>query len=207
MAYINITGDTDGDLHDAAMHNNKFGAIASVLNGNINKDNLANPHSIYTMTFAGGPGEVQNPATVLSESWAELTSSTSAVPSSNTHSNTNSAYQVLMPSWVKVNNASTIVSCHLNWIASNAPPASVNNVGYLQLASSLTGSYSTTLCTGVSLNWKNAAPLMRESALTINSAGIPAGSYIRFVINNSSVNAYYPPKMTLTLTLKTDHVN
>ena len=35
MAYITIPGDSDGDLHDAAMHNSKFGAIASVLNATL----------------------------------------------------------------------------------------------------------------------------------------------------------------------------
>ena len=48
MGYINLTGDSNGDLHDAEMHNAKFGAIASVLNGNVDRDNLAAPLSFLT---------------------------------------------------------------------------------------------------------------------------------------------------------------
>ena len=51
MAYITITGDSDGDLHDAEMHNSKFGAIASVLNGNIDLENLTNPKSSQILLF------------------------------------------------------------------------------------------------------------------------------------------------------------
>ena len=51
MTYINLTGDSDGDLHTAAMHNAKFGAIASVLNGNIDANNLAAPQSYLTWTL------------------------------------------------------------------------------------------------------------------------------------------------------------
>ena len=52
MAYITITGDSDGDLHTAAMHNSKFGAIASVINGNIGPDNLTNPNSELIFVFS-----------------------------------------------------------------------------------------------------------------------------------------------------------
>ena len=41
MGLITLTGDSDGDLHTAALHNAKFGAIASVLNGNVDHANLA----------------------------------------------------------------------------------------------------------------------------------------------------------------------
>ena len=56
MGYINLTGDSNGDLHDAEMHNAKFGAIASVLNGNIDSDNLAAPQSVFTWSFGTGFG-------------------------------------------------------------------------------------------------------------------------------------------------------
>ena len=56
MAYINITGDSDGDLHTAAMHNSKFGAIASVLNGNVDHDNLTYPRSLLTWNITTNKG-------------------------------------------------------------------------------------------------------------------------------------------------------
>jgi len=54
MAYISIPADSDGDLHDANMHNNKFNTIADKINGNIDHDNLAFPQSIYTWNFSAG---------------------------------------------------------------------------------------------------------------------------------------------------------
>ena len=56
MGFITLTGDSDGDLHTAALHNNKFGAIASVLNGNVDRDNLAAPQSILNWSFGTGFG-------------------------------------------------------------------------------------------------------------------------------------------------------
>ncbi len=51
MGYITLTGDSDGDLHTAALHNEKFGAIASVLNGNVDHDNLKYPKAMFTWEF------------------------------------------------------------------------------------------------------------------------------------------------------------
>ena len=209
MAFINITGDSDGDLHTAALHNNKFGAMASLLNGNIDKDNLANPQNIYTMTFSGGPGTqlVTGPAND-SESWVSIASLTSATADSNTHSTVNGDVQCLFPSWVKMINASTLVSCHLNYLATSAasatgPPAFV---AYLQSSATLTGTYDTVHATSGTLNWNHASFLMRDDTFTINSAAIAANRYIRMVVVNPGANSFYPPKMTLTLTFKTYHV-
>lgn len=56
MGFITLTGDSDGDLHTAALHNNKFGAIASVLNGNVDRDNLAAPQSLLHWSCRTGFG-------------------------------------------------------------------------------------------------------------------------------------------------------
>ena len=42
----------NGDLHNAEMHNAKFGAIASVINGNIDSDNLAAPQSYLNWSIS-----------------------------------------------------------------------------------------------------------------------------------------------------------
>ena len=208
MAYINITGDSDGDLHDAAMHNNKFGAIASVLNGNISAENLANPYSVYTMTFGAGPGTLINPATVQSESWITLTSATSAGISINSHVAVVNANQCLMPSWTRIVRASTLLSAQLVFIGGNGPGSSSTPNGKLQKSATLTGTYSDIASTGTLELYDASAPLViKESALSISSNGVNAGEYIRFVWNCGSTNVQFPPKMTLTLTFKSEHVS
>tara|TARA_R100000655_G_scaffold85881_1_gene125804 strand:- start:114 stop:740 length:627 start_codon:yes stop_codon:yes gene_type:complete len=208
MAYINITGDSDGDLHDASLHNNKFGAIASVLNGNIDRENLANPHSIYTMTFEGGPG-AQPVASVLSETWVTISSSSSPNITANTHSNAGSARQCLMPSWTKINNASTLIAAHLTFVAGSGPGSSSTPTGVLQKSSAIDGVYSTVASTSGTLQLydASAAQVIDVNALSISSSGISAGEYIRFIWANPAANPQYPPKMTLTLTFKSEHVS
>ena len=46
MAIINITSDSDGTLHSAALHNDKFAVVQNVINGNIEHANLKYPNSI-----------------------------------------------------------------------------------------------------------------------------------------------------------------
>lgn len=54
MGTISINPDADGDLHSAALHNNKFQTILNEINGNLDANNLANPNSFLTLTsFAG----------------------------------------------------------------------------------------------------------------------------------------------------------
>lgn len=206
MAYINITGDSDGDLHDANMHNSKFGAIASVLNGNINRDNLANPDSIVVWRFDAGPGQPHGGATV-SESWVRLSSSTTAAVTANDHTGANSAVNCLFSSWVKVPQGMTILSMHMNYLATSGPGVAATYQGYLQSSDTLTNPYTTIHCSDSGgLDWYNASFLMKEEAFSVDSAFVAAGRYLRFIIINPAANAYEPPKMTITLTMKTTHV-
>ena len=46
MAIINITSDSDGTLHSAALHNDKFAVVQNVINGNIEHANLKYPNSV-----------------------------------------------------------------------------------------------------------------------------------------------------------------
>ena len=209
MAYINITGDSDGDLHDAAMHNSKFGAIASVLNGNVSAENLANPYSIYTMTFGAGPGGIQNPATVRSESWVVLNTATGAALSSiNSHGVGPGFNNCLFPSWTRIARASTLLSAHLTYMAGSGPGSSSTPNGKLQKSATLLGTYSDIASTGsLEIYDASAVNVVKESALSISSTGVNAGEYIRFVWNCGTTNPEMPPKMALTLTFKSEHVS
>jgi len=46
MAIINIGSDSDGTLHSAALHNDKFAVVQNVINGNIEHANLKYPNTI-----------------------------------------------------------------------------------------------------------------------------------------------------------------
>jgi hypothetical protein len=63
MSFIIIPPDSDGAVHDAALHNTKFTTIINELNGNIDHENLKNPFSSvswnsfgthYVVTDGGG---------------------------------------------------------------------------------------------------------------------------------------------------------
>jgi hypothetical protein len=49
MAKIFIQPDADGDLHTAALHNDKFQSVLNEINGNIDETNLKYPNSIFTL--------------------------------------------------------------------------------------------------------------------------------------------------------------
>ena len=46
MAIINIGSDSDGTLHSASLHNDKFAVVQNVVNGNIEHANLKYPNSV-----------------------------------------------------------------------------------------------------------------------------------------------------------------
>tara|TARA_R100001594_G_C4052587_1_gene265287 strand:- start:2000 stop:2680 length:681 start_codon:yes stop_codon:yes gene_type:complete len=54
MAKVFIQPDSDGDLHTAAMHNNKFQVILNEINGNLDEKNLKYPNSIFTLESDAG---------------------------------------------------------------------------------------------------------------------------------------------------------
>ena len=203
MAFINITGDSDGDLHTAAMHNSKFGAIASVLNGNIDEENLKYPKSTFMMSFSAGPGS-QPVANVLSESYIEINGSGGATPLVNTHNNGTSDVNVLMSSWIKVPFAATLLNANVIWVA-QAVAGNTNMTAIVQRADTLTGVYTTIASTsGLSMN--HTGFLMRDSAVSISSSGISTGQYIRCAWINDATTAQYPPKCTFNLQFKANHI-
>ena len=54
MAKIFIQPDADGDLHTAALHNDKFQSVLNEINGNIDETNLKFPNSILTLHSSAG---------------------------------------------------------------------------------------------------------------------------------------------------------
>ena len=58
MAKVFIQPDSDGDLHTAAMHNNKFQVILNEINGNLDEKNLKYPNSRFVLSSSAGPGGI-----------------------------------------------------------------------------------------------------------------------------------------------------
>jgi len=48
MSLIVVPPDSDGTVHDASLHNDKFDIIVNALNGNVDHENLRNPYSILS---------------------------------------------------------------------------------------------------------------------------------------------------------------
>jgi hypothetical protein len=49
MGLITIPSDSDGTLHGASLHNDKFSTVVNAINGNLTHDNLAYPESIVIL--------------------------------------------------------------------------------------------------------------------------------------------------------------
>ena len=208
MGYVTITGDSDGDLHTAALHNAKFGAIASVLNGNVDHDNLAFPNAPVILTFSGGPGEVQpNPlvagTNVRTESWYSPSSVSTTAVGQPMQNAANSAFNVLTTSIMKIPYAATIKSVNFLYLANSQHSAAAadNYTVYLQSSSSPDGNVFTMNNASHSLNFHAASYEWRDSNLTLAVPSLAANRYIRILIANPAANAYYPPRCTVTLTL------
>ena len=195
MGYINITGDSDGDLHTAALHNAKFGAVASVLNGNIDHDNLKYPNSVSTMSFSANQTATgwfcpQDTSGSASSSASVLGYQVQSIVSLATNGYTN----VMKESLIRVPSAMTLTSVkflylprHVNYAASDECDL------YLQRSGSLSSAF-TNIASLENVSFYNSDLLvMREYTLAISSAAIDAGQYIRFAIRNDASNGEDPP--------------
>lgn len=204
MGYINLTGDSDGDLHTAAMHNVKFGAIASVLNGNIDADNLTNPYSRTSFHFhCTGIQAAQNEFYDLGPT---LTAGTI-----NGMNGVSSAGFVncLKSSWVKIPFSMVITNVILIANQNNNPGTLISGEDYrieLQKSSSLNGTYSSI----ADLDYDFYGPYTSgpvERILSITTSTVSANEYIRLVLQNPDpfTNPQYPNAFSVMVYGKTLH--
>ena len=206
MGYINITGDSDGDLHTASMHNAKFGTIASVLNGNIDHDNLKYPNSVSTMNFS---------ANQTATGWFVPQNSSSSTTSSNSVFGyqiygsvalaANSVTNVMKSSLIRMPSAVTLTSVKFLYLPRSTGYAAGDECDlYLQRSTSLSSDFEN-IASLENQTFYNASNLiMREYTLAISGAAIAAGQYIRFAIRNDASNGELPPYVSsLTLNFTT----
>ena len=187
MGFITISGDSDGDLHTADLHNKKFGAIASVLNGNIEHDNLKYPSSEFLLTAH---------ANYNGDGWVRFATLTSGVPVGTAATNTASHIHAPLGSVIRVPFAV---------VTQSAFSAGDNLSFMLQKSSSLNGTYST--IASVNNDCQSASHDFEVITITGTSGqSVAAGDYIRLLVQNAAANPTYPPSLNMTARMKTEHV-
>ena len=221
MGYITITGDSDGDLHNAAMHNSKFGAIASVLNGNVDHDNLAYPNSELVLTATGKhidtamftPG---SPVTGLTATYAGLLTgyqSVGATASSGAASAgavaTADHYNVLTGSVVKIPATMTFKSNPVIVVDNDPDYDAAKNLTFILQRTDAADDISawTNVAAGITHTCHHAA--YSQTILTLSNvanATVNANHYIRLIVQNNDVGTALPPTVSLTVRLSTPHI-
>ena len=198
MGFITISGDSDGDLHTADLHNKKFGAIASVLNGNIEHDNLKYPSSEFLITASAS----------YAENWARFASSTSGTPTATVASNSVNLYHAPISSFIRIPFAGTFTdNVTVIAIASSSYASGDNLTFELQKSSTVGGTYSTIGSAATNDCYVAAGHEFKTITLTGTSGqSVAAGDYIRLIVKNAAVNTMTPPDLTMTARMKTEHV-
>tara|TARA_R110000751_G_scaffold94095_1_gene183624 strand:- start:2426 stop:3034 length:609 start_codon:yes stop_codon:yes gene_type:complete len=198
MALITLVGDSDGDLHTAALHNSKFGAIASVLNGNVDHANLAFP-------YTGGSYNFGCDGTTLPVQFYVIGAETSGTIVASSAVATAGIANVLKASWIKVPSAITISRVVLIAEENTSPLTSGENYSIkLQKASSLTGTYSTVASVDYDFyGAPTSGPV--ETALTVSSPAIDQNNYIRLMLKNPDpfTSSQVPNSFSVLVTYKT----
>jgi hypothetical protein len=215
MAYINITGDSDGDLHTAAMHNSKFGAIASVLNGNVDHDNLTYPRSIFTWNFTtnksyvvesgGGAGVGYSDITLLhaTDKTIGTLDGTQSQPAT-----TAGAYNVVLSSYTKAPVALEHVATSVICIENNDFTTSADMELIFQTSSALaggSGTYSDIATLTFDPDTAGSALLPTEHAMSYSSNTISANHFFRIIYRNppsGSLAGDIMPNLKIAITWK-----
>lgn len=207
MAYITITGDSDGDLHNADMHNSKFGAIASVINGNIDLENLTNPKSngIIRLNYNGFYDSTLHGKNYF----YQLTGPTAGNINSMGWLNSAGADNVIKTSWFKIPFSIRITSAKVIYSTSTFGTSGEDYNIYLQVSSTttITDSYSTI---ATFTNDFNGGISVNEEDLTISDGAVGADKYIRVVVSNPTptfTSTNPPPGFQLNIHYKTDHTS
>lgn len=202
MGYINLTGDSDGDLHTAAMHNAKFGAIASVLNGNIDADNLANPYSRTSFHF-----HCTGVQAAITNEFYGLSSMTIGTISSANGSSTAGSVNCLKASWIKVPFSMVITDVVLIAQENASLTPGEDYTIELQKSASLNGTYAS--IANVDYDFSGAlASSPVEQSLAITTTTVTANEYIRLVLQNPNpfTTPQYPNAFSVMVYGKTNHV-
>tara|TARA_R100000655_G_scaffold22915_2_gene46379 strand:- start:9808 stop:10443 length:636 start_codon:yes stop_codon:yes gene_type:complete len=210
MGFITLTGDSDGDLHTAALHNNKFGAIASVLNGNINKDNLAAPQSILNWSFGTGFGSAVFGTTgQVDTNVLRVASETGSIDVSGWGNlNSTNAHFMLLDSVKKAPAALRLVSVDAVVYQQNGTVAD-NYVLKLQKSSSVNGTYANMATGNFVLNSGASTITPASITMSVTDAALDQNEFFRAVFFVPATPGTYAPdypQIHVNCTWKAFHV-
>tara|TARA_Y100001938_G_C8046502_1_gene409226 strand:+ start:554 stop:1234 length:681 start_codon:yes stop_codon:yes gene_type:complete len=226
MAYITITGDSDGDLHTAAMHNSKFGAIASVINGNIGKENLINPNAELVFTFSakhvlatvlgiGATTGINPAATALSNlsGYSSLGATNTGAPTSGTPDTAADRWNMVTNSVVRVPATMTLKD-NVTIVVDNELTAAgfsgLTLTFQLQKSNNPSNLTAWTDVGSAATHSPHGGGTYSQTILTLsNTTGqsITADHYLRLVVKNASGTTPLPPTLVATVRLSAPHIN
>lgn len=197
MGYITVTGDSDGDLHDAEMHNAKFGAISSVINGNISHDNLLYPSGEFIITASAGSVTP----------WYRFGSATSGVPTAQGASSTNSEIHAPVSSIIRIPFTGTFTDNVTITVCKTNAYATGNNLSFVLQKSSTPGGTYSNVGNSIANDCLSSGAFELAVITLTGTTGqtITAGNYIRLLVTNNT-DSDPPPALTMTARIKTLHV-
>ena len=209
MGFITLTGDSDGDLHTAALHNNKFGAIASVLNGNVDRDNLAAPQSILNWSFGTGFGYAITGTDQVDTNVLQIASETGSISVAGwANLNSTNAHFMLLDSVKKAPAALRLVSVDAVIYKQNGSIAD-NYVLKLQKSASVDGTYANIATGNFTLNSGAANITPAAITMSVTDGVMDQNQYFRavFYVPNSP-GTYNPdyPQIHVNCTWKAYHI-
>ena len=223
MAKIFIQPDADGDLHTAALHNDKFQSVLNEINGNIDETNLKFPNSILTLHssagltstgFIGSDGGYDT-ATRNPFGWAHVAGGQYV----NGWNPAVDQLHIIQDSFHKADRALKVEKVVVGIMESPGFTAGQNWTITVQTSNGFTaGSTWNTVATqgSIDLNATNQELLMYT--LTPSSSAIPANNYIRVTLTTPSGawgeyeagfgdgNRGCPPPFWCNLVCSTPHV-
>ena len=220
MSYITITGDSDGDLHTAAMHNSKFGAIASVINGNIGLENLTHPNSELVLNCSakhvpatvlgiGATSTINPAATALAvlSGYSSLGASNTGAPSGPSPDTAASRWNMVTNSVMRVPATMTLKD-NVTIVVDNELTAAgfsgLTLVFQLQKSNSANNVTAWTDVGSSASHSPHGGGTYSQTILTLsNTAGqsITANHYLRLVVQNAGGTTPLPPTLVATIRL------
>ena len=224
MAIINIPPDSDGTIHTAAMHNDKFALVQNLVNGNLDHSNLRYPQSIVEWGAdsweshqvgpldAGGPDE-----TIRIIGLAAADFDTGISNAEDSYDDTYNGSNYFTNSLRKTNgSAYRIQSCDA-WIQTNHFTVNYTWTLILEYASSLSATIGdwTQIASGTLTTPGSSTSVPQYTSVSVTNANVPVNKWFRVRLINVGVSsAYTPPtngpdvpEVHVRMTAKTIHVD
>lgn len=217
MAIINIGSDSDGTLHSASLHNDKFAVVQNVVNGNIDHANLKYPNAAMEwcgdswVTYDRGP--THGGSNLARVSGLHDADSVGLVDNGSSYNDAASQSNYFMNSLRKTDRAYKILEGKLFWQTRPFDGLTGGFVLYLEYASTNSVTLSDwTQISSTSMSQAGAATsVMRELLLDGTNSGIPSGKYFRMRLGQGGsyvvpTNGPDLPEIHVKLLVATQHV-